>query len=300
MSLGQPRAAGLRALCTAAAAGLALLASAAQAAPTPLLGDTTPAILQPVTPPPRPPVDPARLKLANELVDLLTPPGTMRAVLEAASAQMMDGFRQQMALAPLRVAMIAAGVAEGDQRRFSPAVFRRLTEILDPAFEARQRIFAEAMFKARTAMMEELEPKLRAGSAEAYARRLSVAELDAVLAFLRTPEGRAFAPLPAMIGSDPAVTERQRAMGPALEKTMPAALASVRDATRKLPPPRRFADLTETEKAEMLRLINAPASVRSPQSPAPVAPGAVTPPPVTPPPVNSKPAKRAGRSLGMS
>lgn len=300
MNRSQPRAARLRALCNAATAGLALLASAAQAAPTPLLGATAPPILEPLAPPPRPPVDPARLKLATELVDMLTPPGTMRAVLEAASAQMMDGFRQQMALAPLRVAMVAAGVAEGDQRRFSPAVFRRLTEILDPAFEARQRIFAEAMFKAQAAMMEQLEPQLRAGSAEAYARRLSAAELDAVLTFLRTPEGRAFAPLPAMIGSDPAVTERQRAMGPAMEKTMPAVMASMRDATRKLPPPRRFADLNETEKAEMLRLINAPASVRSPQPLAPVAPGSVTPPPVTPPPVKSKPAKPAGRSLGMS
>lgn len=274
-----------------AIAGLALLASAGQAAPVPAIPDTTPAILAPVAAPPRAPVDPARLALATELVDLLTPPGSIRAGLEIAMAQGMDGFRQQMALAPLRQAMVAAGVGEGDQRRFSPAVFRRLTAILDPAFEARQRILAEMMTRSRTAMMTEVEPLLRAGTAEAYARRLSITELNAVLAFMHTPEGRAFAPLPATIGTDPAVLERQQAIRTVQEKTMPAAMTAVRDAMRKLPPPRRFADLNETEKAEMLRLINAPSATAVPVMSVPV-------PPVPATPAKPAPATRPVKSLG--
>lgn len=253
-------------------AALALSASAAQAAPTPAPPAPPPAILAPVVAPPRPPVDPARLVLATELVTLMMPPGAARTILEASMAQAFEGMRQQMAMAPLRAALLAAGVAEGEARRFSPATFRRLTAILDPAFEARQRILAEVTIKSVVAASEQFEPQLRAGTAEAYARRLSLAELEAVLAFMRTPAGMAFAPLPAKIGTDPAVTERQKAIRPVMEKTLPATIAALRDATRNLPPPRRFADLNETEKVEMLRLINAPTATRPPEPPAPATP----------------------------
>jgi hypothetical protein len=278
---------------------LGLFASAAHAAPTPVPATPPAALLEPVVAPPRPPADPARLALATELVTLLMPPEMARANLEASMAQAMSGLRQQLAMAPMRAALMAAGVAEGESRRFSPATFRRLTAILDPAFEARQRLLADITTKSVLAVAIEFEPQFRAATAEAYARQLSLADLGAVVAFLKTPAGQAFAPLPATINTDPAIAERQQAMRPAFDRMQPAMLTAMRDATRKLPPPRRYADLNESEKAEMQRLINATSALPVRETPAPVAPGPGTQAPAAParPPTSAQPAVR---SQGLS
>lgn len=256
-----------------AVAALMLAGSAVGAAPTSIAPEPLSEALPPLPPPPpRPPADPAGLALATEIVALMMPTGSARASFEAGMAQSMAGLHQQMAMAPLRAALVAAGVAEGEPRRFSPDTFRRLTLILDPAFDRRQRLIAETTTRAIAKVLDEQEPMFRAGMAEAYARRLSLAELGDLLAFLRTPSGRAFASLPATIATEPAVAAQTDAIRAAFAKTMPAVLAGLKDASLTLPPPRRFTDLKETDKAEILRLINAPSATRPLTSAAPLKP----------------------------
>jgi hypothetical protein len=258
----------MRVGCTLAVTALLLAGSTVAAAPTSIAAEPPLQALPPLMIPLRPPADPARVAVATEIVALMMPPGSGRASFETGVAQSMAGLRQQMAMAPVRAALVAAGLAEGESRRFSPDTFRRLTLILDPAFDRRQRLIAETTAGAIAAVLDEQEPMFRAGMAQAYARRLSLAELGDLLAFLRTPSGRAFAPLPATIATDPAVIEQTQAVRAAFAKKVPAALEGLKDASRTLPPPRRFTDLNETDKAEILRLINAPSATKPPETPA--------------------------------
>ena len=127
--------------------------------------------------------------------------------------------------------------------------------ILDPAFEARQAATMPVLMGGIAEVVAAEEPSLREGMAEAYAARFSLKELADIEAFFATPSGAAYAGSMMALSTDPAIMARAQAMVPKMTAAMPALIAKASAAAAGLPPPRRYEQLTDAERAELARLL---------------------------------------------
>lgn len=232
-----------------------LLASPLGAAPAP-----SPA--KPTAAPARAPVDPARLAVANDIVAKVLPPGSYRTLMQGSMDQVMGMMRGQMYDLPVRQLAKAANLTDAQLAAIGPGTVREVMAILDPAFEQRQAIIGDTMMKGLIDVIADMEPELRAGMAEAYARRLSLADLEATCSFFRTPAGAAYAAQVMQVSADPAFMDRMRAMMPRLTGSLPAMLQKGAAATSGLPKPRRYDDLTAAEQARLRQLLGSPVEPR--------------------------------------
>ena len=229
---------------------LALLASAALMIAAPAVAQAPPA------PAPAPtPVEPARLAAAQTVAAKLLPAGTYRAMMDGTLTQMMSGMTDQMMDLPLRDIMGMTGQSEEDIKKLGPATLKQVMAIVDPAFQQRTKILMDTMMPEIVDLMETMEPQVRDGLAEAYARRFTVAQLGELNRFFETPTGAQYAGQSMLVYTDPAVMSRMQAMTPELTKAMPAIIEKVKAASATLPPARKKEDLTKAEKKQLAALL---------------------------------------------
>jgi hypothetical protein len=130
--------------------------------------------------------------------------------------------------------------------------------ILDPVHDQRTAIIMQTTVASMTAIMTDLEPSIRDGLAEAYARRFTASQLADMNRFFDTPSGQAYAANAMSIQTDPAVMSRMQAIIPVLMQRLPGIMDQASRATAKLPPPRKFNDLTPAERAKLAGLLGVP------------------------------------------
>lgn len=99
------------------------------------------------------------------------------------------------------------------------------------------RITNKVMMGEMGAIMSKVEPAVRDGLANAYARKFTAAQLRDLNRFFETPTGRFYAAESMMLFMDPEVMKSSMAMVPDLMKAMPAIGEKVKQATAHLPPP---------------------------------------------------------------
>ena len=228
---------------------LALLASIA-------LMSAAPAVAQaPSVPAAAAPIEPARLAAAKTIAAKLLPAGTYRTMMDGTLTQMMSGMTDQMMDLPLRDIMGMTGQSEADLKKLGPATLKQVMAIVDPAFQQRTKILMDTMMPAIVDLMETMEPQVRDGLAEAYARRFSVAQLGELNRFFETPTGAQYAGQSMLVYTDPAVMSRMQAMTPELMKAMPGIIEKVKAASATLPPARTKEDLTAAEKKQLAALL---------------------------------------------
>lgn len=199
--------------------------------------------------------DPARLAAATRIVAKLLPDGSYRAMMSSRMDQVMNSVTDQMLSMPLKDIVGMAGVDPAKLPAMGPGTMRQMMAILDPAFEQRTKIMTTVMMGEMTDLISAMEPDMRAGMAEAYARRFDIAQLGDIERFFATPSGTAYAAQSLQIYTDPAVMARMQAMMPRLMQAMPAIMRKVAAATAGLPAPRKPADLNAAEKAKLEALI---------------------------------------------
>ena len=229
---------------------LALLASAALMIAAPAVAQAPPA------PAPAPtPVEPAQLAAAQTVAAKLLPAGTYRAMMDGTLTQMMSGMTDQMMDLPLRDIMGMTGQSEEDIKKLGPATLKQVMAIVDPAFQQRTKILMDTMMPEIVDLMETMEPQVRDGLAEAYARRFTVAQLGELNRFFETPTGAQYAGQSMLVYTDPAVMSRMQAMTPELMKAMPAIIEKVKAASATLPPARTKEELSKAEKKQLAALL---------------------------------------------
>ena len=229
---------------------LALLASAALTIAAPAVAQAPPAPAAAAAP-----IDPARLAAAKTVAAKLLPAGTYRAMMDGTLTQMMSGMTDQMMDLPLRDIMGMTGQSEADIKKLGPATLKQVMAIVDPAFQQRTRILMDTMMPAIVDLMETMEPQVRDGLAEAYARRFTVAQLGELNRFFETPTGAQYAGQSMLVYTDPAVMSRMQAMTPELMKAMPGIIEKVKIASAKLPAPRKKEELTKADKKRLAALL---------------------------------------------
>ncbi len=177
--------------------------------------------------------DPARLEVARRLVAAMMPADAVQRMLGGGFPG-MEGMMENMY--DLSLADVGFGETEG----MSEADRRRpMSEILaeyDPHFRERMairnRIFGEVLGEIFT----EAAPEMQRVMAEIYARRFSLEDLNAALAYYSTPSGRRFIETSMTLTQDPAFARVMAGLAPRFVAAYGVIEERVRAASAHLPP----------------------------------------------------------------
>lgn len=197
-----------------------------------LLGLTplAPAVAQPAAPAPAAEAapDPARLAVAQRLVALVMPADAIQRIFAGGFPGMDSMF--DMSLADM--GMETPGVSDADRRR-------PMSEILterDPHFRERMAIRNRITAQVMGEIFTTAAPELQRTMAEIYARRFSLDDLNAALAYYSTPAGRRFIETSMTLAQDPAFFRVMAALAPRFVAAFADVETRVRAASAHLPP----------------------------------------------------------------
>ena len=210
-----------------------------------------PALAQGATAPATVPVEPARLAISQRVAQKLLPDGTYQKLMSGTMDQMMSGMMDQMKTLPMASLAQMAGVSESEVSALPKGTLGEMMAIMDPHFDERQKLGMSAMMREMGTFMSGFEPEMRAGMAEAYARRFNVEQLTELDRFFSTPTGNAYASEQMTLMTDPAIMSRMQSMMPKMMQAMPGIIGKVKEATASLPAPRKPEDLTLAERRKL-------------------------------------------------
>ncbi|WP_404482627.1 DUF2059 domain-containing protein [Novosphingobium sp. BL-52-GroH] len=198
------------------------------------------------------PVDAARLAAARQTVDYVFPAGTYARLMNGTMDQVMDTVMDSTMRLPLKD---LAGIAGVDTEKLGSASLAEIMEIYDPAYKERMRISTRTMMNEMMGLMTQFEPDIRDGLAGAYASRFDARQLGELNSFFATPTGKAYAADSYLIMMSPEVMTRMQAFMPKMMQQMPAIVEKVKTATATFPAPRQYADLSETDKTKLAKIL---------------------------------------------
>ncbi len=210
------------------------------------------------TVPPAAPIDPQRLAAARTTVDHIFPQGTYARIMNGSMNGMLDNIVKTSGAIPLREVAGLAGQPPAELARLGQTTLADIMAIFDPVHDQRMAIVMHTTMTAMTDIMSQLEPSIHEGLAEAYAARFTTSQLADMNRFFATPSGQAFAANVMTIQTDPAVMTRMQAIVPVLMQRLPGIMDQAGRATAKLPPPRKFNDLSPAERTKLASLLGVP------------------------------------------
>lgn len=221
-----------------------------------VLMTATPLLAQPIIAPPAPvPANGPASPTATAIAGRLLPNGTYRQLLGSSFRQMVGGMTDNIGRMPLGPLLKAAGLDQAQAAKMDKASIGELMELIDPVYRERNRRMTEALFDAMIPLMEQMEPDLRAGLAQALDSRFKPAQLADIAAFFATPTGAAYAAQQMGLFTDPAMMSRMQTVTPKLMDAMPQLIAQAMKATSDLPAPKKFQDLSPVERRKFASLL---------------------------------------------
>ncbi len=184
------------------------------------------------------PVDPVRLKLAEQTVAKLIPPGTYAKIMKDMMDTMAGGIVDQMMGMDASVIAGMAGEEAGSDtaEAVKGKTMADLAAEKDPAFKERMDITMKVMFSEMGTLMSEMEPVVRTALSSIYARKYSAKELTDMNNFFGTPSGATFASNFMGSFTDKEMIDASFGMMPKMMEAMPAIMKKVEAATAHLPP----------------------------------------------------------------
>jgi hypothetical protein len=188
-------------------------------------------------------VDPARLKLAEQIANKLIPPGSYQKLMKDVADQMAGGMIEQMM--GMDAAIIAKS-AGADAKDVEGKSLGELASSADPHFKERMDITMKVMFDEMGKLMSAMEPTARAALAKVYARKYDVRQLGDMNAFFATPSGSVFAGDFFATFSDKEMMSAMMGEMPKLLEAMPAIMKKAEEATAHLPPAPKPEGITDT------------------------------------------------------
>jgi hypothetical protein len=204
--------------------------------------------------------DAARVAAAQPVVDKIFPVGTYRRMMEGTLSKMMDSMMDGVMKMPIAQLARIGGVPQEKLAGLNQSSMEQVSAIVDPHFRERTTLGMNAMMASMTEMMDGFEPKVRDALTRAYARKFDGRQLAELAAFFRTPTGDLYARQSMMMFMDPEIMSEMQALMPEMMKKMPEMAAKAEEATKKLPPPRKIADLSPEERGKLAKLLGVKAS----------------------------------------
>ncbi|MFM5907091.1 MAG: DUF2059 domain-containing protein [Novosphingobium sp.] len=203
-------------------------------------------------------IDPERLAAARITAGKLFPDGTYARMMSGMDG-LMDSVMGQVGEMPMADLARMGGLPESELKNVSKGSLKEMMAILDPAYDKRMSASMKVMMGEMGRIMTPLEPGMREGLAQSYAKRFSAKELAELNTFFATPTGSAFASESMLLMMDPAGRNKMMEFVLALTKEMPDIIKKMQAATAGLPKPKGYKDLTAAERKRLADLLGVPA-----------------------------------------
>lgn len=195
-------------------------------------------------------IDPQRLALARTTVDSVWPLGTYQRMMDGMMDQMMGGVMD--GIFDMKVSeVVPEGKMSEEDKAKAEMTLRDAIAAKDPHFEERMRITNEVMMSEMGAIFSKVEPAVREGLTNAFAKRFDTAQLTDLNRFFATPTGKYYAQQSMLLFMDPELMKAMMGSMPELMQAMPAIMEKVKAATAHLPePPKDEDEQEQSETAE--------------------------------------------------
>ncbi len=208
-----------------------------------------------------PPIDPARLAIAEQTTAALIPAGSIEKMLDTMYGRMFRTLMGEFSGQSDLMLSIKTGVESEQIAALDEATKAQIADLFDPHREEREEQIERVVMPLIREALADMEPPMRAGLAKAYARKFTGAQLADVNAFLATPTGQLYASEWMALQADPEVMVAVvKAVPPLLTKFMDRAPEIEKD-FKKLPKEKQLADLGDKELAKLAKLMKVDVSV---------------------------------------
>jgi hypothetical protein len=167
-----------------------------------------------------PPVEPARLAAAQQLVSPMTQRGSIEKLYDNLYSRMFQAMQMMGGRSDRDGLLSSLGVPADRMASISHADVKRVTAILNPDAGLQQQQYAAALRPLVDEVFSVLLPAVQQGMARAYARQFTLEELNQIQSFFATPVGVAFATELLPLQANPEVIMAVLRSGPELIQRM--------------------------------------------------------------------------------
>ena len=202
-----------------------------------------------------PPIEPARLTLAQQTMNALIPAGSLEKMIDNLYGKMFKTIMGELGGQSDLMLSIKTGVESDKIATLDEATKTKVADIFDPHRKEREDQITRVIKPLISEALTDLERPMRGGMAKAYARKFSAAQLTDLNTFLATPTGSFYASEWMELQADPEVMVAvMKALPPMVTKFMDRGPQIEKD-MKELPKEKQLSDFSDKELAALAKLM---------------------------------------------
>ena len=208
-----------------------------------------------------PPIDPARLTLAQQTTAALIPSGSIEKMVDNLYGKMFKTIMGEFGGQSDLLLSIKTGVETDQIAKLDEATKGKVADMFDPHRKERDEQINRVIKPLISEVLADMEPPMREGLAKAYARKFTGAQLTDLNTFLATPTGNLYASEWMALQADPEVMVAViKAVPPLVTKFIDRAPEIEKD-LKELPKEKQLSDFDDKELGKLAKLMKVDVSV---------------------------------------
>jgi len=202
-----------------------------------------------------PPIDPARLTLAQQTMGALIPVGSLEKMIDNMYGKMLKTLLGELGGQSDLMLSIKTGVESEQIAKLDEPTRAKIADLFDPHRKEREDQIMRVLRPLISEALADMERPMRDGMAKAYARKFSAPQLADLNTFLATPTGNIYASEWMALQADPEVMVAvMKALPPLITKFMDRGPQIEKD-MKELPKEKQLADFSDKELASLAKLM---------------------------------------------
>ena len=202
-----------------------------------------------------PPIEPARLALAQRTMGALIPAGSLEKMIDNLYGKMFKTIMGEFGGQSDLMLSIQTGVESEQIAKLDEATKSKVADMFDPHRKEREDQITKVIKPLISEVLGDMEPPMREGLAKAYARKFTAAQLTDLNGFLATPTGTLYANEWMALQADPEVMVAViKAVPPLVTKFIDRAPELEKD-FKDLPKEKQLSDFDDKELAKLAKLM---------------------------------------------
>lgn len=202
-----------------------------------------------------PPIEPARLALAQKTMGALIPAGSLERMMDNLYGKMFKTIMGEFGGQSDLMLSIKTGVESDQIAKLDEATKGKVADMFDPHRKEREDQITRVVKPLISEVLGDMEPPMRDGMSKAYARKFTAAQLTDLNGFLATPTGAIYANEWMALQADPEVMLAViKAVPPLITKFIDRAPQIEKD-MKDLPKEKQLSDFDDKELAKLAKLM---------------------------------------------
>jgi hypothetical protein len=202
-----------------------------------------------------PPIEPARLALAQKTMGALIPAGSLEKMIDNLYGKMFKTIMGEFGGQSDLMLSIQTGVESEQIAKLDEATKGKVADMFDPHRKEREDQITKVVKPLISEVLGDMEPPMRDGMSKAYARKFTAAQLTDLNGFLATPTGTLYANEWMALQADPEVMLAViKAVPPLITKFIDRAPELEKD-FKDLPKEKQLSDFDDKELAKLAKLM---------------------------------------------